>query len=82
MMFMLVITGAIGFMFATSQPMTGIEIIAIHNVVTSDQVLMFDLTVKAHNPNIVVVTIDHANLEGPIQIGGLGHSLTAQMIFE
>ncbi|KAI8403126.1 hypothetical protein FOFC_16560 [Fusarium oxysporum] len=63
MMFMLVITGAIGFMFATSQPMTGIEITAIHNVVTSDQVLMFDLTVKAHNPNIVVVTIDHANLE-------------------
>ncbi|KAG5796149.1 hypothetical protein H9Q69_004821 [Fusarium xylarioides] len=63
MMFMLVITGAIGFMFATSQPMTGIEITAIHNVVTSGQVLMFDLTVKAHNPNIVVVTIDHANLE-------------------
>ncbi|KAH8699509.1 vacuolar segregation subunit 7-domain-containing protein [Ilyonectria robusta] len=63
MMFMLVITGAIGFMFATSQPMTGIEITAIHNVVTSEQVLMFDLTVKAHNPNIVVVTIDHANLE-------------------
>ncbi|KAI8669386.1 hypothetical protein NCS57_00753600 [Fusarium keratoplasticum] len=63
MMFMLVITGAIGFMFATSQPMTGIEITAIHNVVTSEQVLIFDLTVKAHNPNIVVVTIDHANLE-------------------
>ncbi|KAI5467152.1 vacuolar segregation subunit 7-domain-containing protein [Mariannaea sp. PMI_226] len=63
MMFMLVITGAIGFMFATSQPLTGIEITGIHNVVTSDQVLLFDLTVKAHNPNIVVVTIDHANLE-------------------
>lgn len=63
MMFMLVITGAIGFMFATSQPLTGIEITGIHNVVTSEQVLIFDLTVKAHNPNIVVVTIDHANLE-------------------
>lgn len=63
MMLMLVITGAIGFMFATSQPMTDIEITAIHNIVTSEQVLMFDLTVKAHNPNIVVVTIDHANLE-------------------
>ncbi|CAM1500785.1 Fc.00g099470.m01.CDS01 [Cosmosporella sp. VM-42] len=63
MMLMLVITGAIGFMFATSQPMTDIEITSIHNVVTSEQVLMFDLTVKAHNPNIVVVTIDHANLE-------------------
>ncbi|RCI09269.1 hypothetical protein L249_1512 [Ophiocordyceps polyrhachis-furcata BCC 54312] len=62
-MFLLVITGAIGFMFATSQPMTDIEIVSIGNVVTSEQVLMFDLTVKAHNPNIVVITIDHANLE-------------------
>lgn len=63
MMFLLVITGAIGFMFATSQPLSNIEIMTIQNVVTSDQVLMFDLTVKAHNPNIVVVTIDQANLE-------------------
>lgn len=63
MMLLLVITGAIGLMFATSQPMTGIEIVSINNVVTSEQVLMFDLAVKAHNPNIVVVTIDHANLE-------------------
>ncbi|KAI9900416.1 hypothetical protein N3K66_004678 [Trichothecium roseum] len=63
MMFLLVITGAIGFMFATSQPMMSIEIVTIKNVVTSDQVLMFDLTVKAHNPNIVVVTVDQANLE-------------------
>lgn len=63
MMLLLVITGAIGFMFATSQPMTHIEIISISNVVTSEQVLMFDLSVEAHNPNIVVVTIDQANLE-------------------
>ncbi|KOS21438.1 Vacuolar segregation protein 7 [Escovopsis weberi] len=63
MMLLLVITGAIGFMFATSQPMSGIEIVSIKNVVTSQQVLIFDVTVKAHNPNIVVVTIDHANLE-------------------
>lgn len=63
MMLLLVITGAIGFMFATSQPMSDIEIVHINNVVTSEQVLMFDLTVKAHNPNIVVVTVDEANLE-------------------
>ncbi|KAG6008688.1 hypothetical protein E4U21_004043 [Claviceps maximensis] len=63
MMLLLVTTGAIGFMFATSQPMTGIEIVSIKNVVTSEQVLMFDLTVKAHNPNIVPVSIDHADLE-------------------
>jgi len=63
MMLLLVVTGAIGFMFATSQPMSDIEILSIKNVVTSEQVLMFDLTVKAHNPNIVVVTVDEANLE-------------------
>lgn len=63
MMFLLVITGAIGFMFATSQPLTDIQIVAIRNVVASEQVLMFDLMIQAHNPNIVVVTIDKADLE-------------------
>lgn len=63
MMVLLVITGAISFMFATSQPLTSIELTGIHNVIASEPELMFDLTVKAHNPNIVVVTIDNANLE-------------------
>ncbi|OAA62953.1 hypothetical protein ISF_04829 [Cordyceps fumosorosea ARSEF 2679] len=63
MMFLLVITGAIGFMFATSQPMADIEIVSIQNVVTSEQVLIFDLSVKAHNPNIVLVTVDQTDLE-------------------
>ncbi|KAH0442730.1 phospholipid metabolism enzyme [Colletotrichum camelliae] len=63
MMLLLVITGAIGFMFATSQPLTDIELVSIKNVLSSDPELMFDLTVKAHNPNIVVVSIDQANLE-------------------
>jgi hypothetical protein len=63
MMVLLVITGAIGFMFATSQPLSDIELVAIKNVLASEPELMFDLTVRAHNPNIVVVTIDNANLE-------------------
>ncbi|KAL0942554.1 phospholipid metabolism enzyme regulator [Colletotrichum truncatum] len=63
MMLLLVITGAIGFMFATSQPLTDIELVSIKNVLASDPELMFDITVKAHNPNIVVVSIDQANLE-------------------
>jgi len=63
MMVLLVVTGAISFMFATSQPLTNIELTGIHNVIASEPELMFDLTVKAHNPNIVVVTIDNANLE-------------------
>lgn len=63
MMLLLVITGAIGFMFATSQPLTDIQLVSVKNVLASDPELMFDLTVKAHNPNIVVVSIDQANLE-------------------
>jgi hypothetical protein len=62
-MLFLVVTGAIGFMFATSQPMSDIELRAISNVVASEPELIFDLTLKAHNPNIVVVTIDQADLE-------------------
>lgn len=63
MMLLVVITGAIGFMFATSQPLTDIELTAIANVIASEPELMFDVTLRAHNPNIVVVTIDDANLE-------------------
>ncbi|KAM0333158.1 hypothetical protein ACHAQA_001818 [Verticillium albo-atrum] len=63
MMLLLVITGAIGFMFATSQPLMEIELVSIKNVLASDPELMFDLTVKAHNPNIVVVSVDQANIE-------------------
>lgn len=63
MMFLLVITGAIGFMFATSQPMSDLDIVSIDKVVTSEQLLMFDLKVRGHNPNIVVVTVDQTDLE-------------------
>ncbi|KAI0185893.1 phospholipid metabolism enzyme regulator [Xylaria flabelliformis] len=62
-MLLLVITGGIGFMFATSQPLTDVELLRIGNVLASEQELMFDLTVQAHNPNVVVVMIDSADIE-------------------
>ncbi|KAI1270217.1 hypothetical protein F5Y18DRAFT_414056 [Xylariaceae sp. FL1019] len=62
-MLLLVITGAIGFMFATSQPLTDVELLKIGNVLASEQELMFDLSVEAHNPNVVVVMIDSADIE-------------------
>ncbi|KAH7026085.1 vacuolar segregation subunit 7-domain-containing protein [Microdochium trichocladiopsis] len=62
-MLLLVITGAIGFMFATSQPLMDLEIIKIENVLASEQELMMDIQVRAHNPNVVVVMVDSANLE-------------------
>ncbi|KAI2625610.1 vacuolar segregation subunit 7-domain-containing protein [Hypoxylon sp. NC1633] len=62
-MLMVVLSGALGFMFATSQPLTGIELVKIDNVLASEQELMMDITVKAHNPNVVVVMVDSADLE-------------------
>ncbi|KAK9415589.1 putative Vacuolar segregation subunit 7-domain-containing protein [Seiridium unicorne] len=62
-MLLLVIMGAVGFMFATSQPLTEIELVRIENVLASEQELMMDITVRAHNPNIVVVSVDSADLE-------------------
>lgn len=62
-MLMLVITGAIGFMFATSQPLEDIELVKISSVLASEQELMFDLMVRAHNPNVVVVSVDAADME-------------------
>lgn len=62
-MLLLVVSGAIGFMFATSQPLTGMELIKISNVIASEQELMFDMMVKAQNPNVVLVVVDSSDLE-------------------
>ncbi|KAI2606159.1 vacuolar segregation subunit 7-domain-containing protein [Hypoxylon fragiforme] len=62
-MLLVVLSGALGFMFATSQPLSAVELVKIDNVLASEQELMMDITVKAHNPNVVVVMIDSADLE-------------------
>ncbi|KAH9434555.1 hypothetical protein MCOR02_006552 [Pyricularia oryzae] len=62
-MLLLVVSGAIGFMFATSQPLTNVELVKIANVIASEQELMFDMTLKAQNPNVVVVVVDSSDLE-------------------
>ncbi|KAA8634256.1 hypothetical protein SMACR_05517 [Sordaria macrospora] len=62
-MLLLVVSGAIGFMFATSQPLTDIELISMDHVVASEQELMLDLTIRAKNPNVVVVVVDAADIE-------------------
>lgn len=62
-MLLLVVSGAIGFMFATSQPLTDVELVSINTVIASESELMFDLSVSAHNPNVVVVVVDQADIE-------------------
>ncbi|KAK0708798.1 vacuolar segregation subunit 7-domain-containing protein [Apiosordaria backusii] len=62
-MLLLIVSGAIGFMFATSQPLTNVQLTNMSNIVASQQELMLDLTIKAHNPNVVVVAVDSCNIE-------------------
>ncbi|KAK4162652.1 vacuolar segregation protein 7 [Cladorrhinum sp. PSN259] len=62
-MLLLVVSGAIGFMFATSQPLTDITLVSMTHVVASQQELMLDLTISAHNPNVVIVQVDSADIE-------------------
>jgi hypothetical protein len=63
LLILLVVSGAIGFLFATTQPLSDVRIMGIKNVLVSQQELMLDLEVSARNPNVVVVSIDSMNIE-------------------
>jgi hypothetical protein len=62
LMIVVVIAGVVGFMFATTQTLTDVKILAIKNVLASEQDVIFDMQVQAKNPNIVAVAIDTADL--------------------
>ena len=62
-MVLLVISGAIGFMFATTQPLSGVKVLALENVLASEQEIMFDMVVSALNPNVIVITVDSVLFE-------------------
>ncbi|POS87940.1 hypothetical protein EPUL_000692 [Erysiphe pulchra] len=61
-MLLVVISGAVGFIYATTQPLVDVEILALNNLYASDRVLVFDLVVQAKNPNLVAVTIEYTDL--------------------
>jgi hypothetical protein len=56
-MLVLVITGALGFLFATTKPLLDVKVLEINNVLASEQEIMLDLLVVAVNPNVISVTI-------------------------
>lgn len=62
-MTLLVISGAIGFLFATTQPLTDVEILALQHVVATEQELILDMVVRARNPNIVVISVESMNVD-------------------
>ncbi len=61
-MFILVAAGGIGFYFATTVALTEVKILALKNVLASEQEVMLDMKVQARNANLVAVTIDTSDL--------------------
>ncbi|KAF8459394.1 vacuolar segregation subunit 7-domain-containing protein [Terfezia claveryi] len=53
----LVITGTVGFMFATSKPLEDVKVLNMTDVLVSQQEIMLDLVVQAMNPNMIAVTV-------------------------
>jgi hypothetical protein len=62
LMFILVAAGGIGFYFATTVALTEVKILALKNVLASEQEVMLDMKVQARNANLVAVTIDTSDL--------------------
>lgn len=62
-MIILVVSGAIGFMFATTQPLAEVEIRALKKVLASEQEIMLDIEVVARNPNVVVISVDSMDIK-------------------
>ena len=59
---LLVLTGAIGFLFATTQPLLEVRITGLKKVLASEGELMFDVEIEARNPNCLGVSVESAQL--------------------
>jgi hypothetical protein len=55
---LLVIGGATAFVIAVTKPLVDVKVIAIQNVLASEQEIMLDLDVQAVNPNLFPVAVD------------------------
>lgn len=54
--------GATSFIVAATKPLVDVQVVAIQNVLASEQELMLDLNVQAVNPNLFPVTIDDTDV--------------------
>lgn len=62
LLMLVVAGGATSFIVAVTQPLVDVQVIAIQNVLASEQELMLDLNVQAVNPNLFPVTIDDTDV--------------------
>jgi len=50
-------------MFATTTPLDDVKIVALKNVLASQQEIILDIVVSAQNPNVVSITVDSMNMD-------------------
>ncbi|KAG4033848.1 hypothetical protein MFRU_004g03480 [Monilinia fructicola] len=62
LLILMVVSGAVVFMFATTQPLSNVKVLALKNILASEQDVIVDLQVMARNPNLVAVTIDSMDM--------------------
>ncbi|KAG0161631.1 hypothetical protein PDIDSM_9166 [Penicillium digitatum] len=62
LMLLVVAGGATSFIIAATQPLLDVQVVAIQNVLASEQEIMLDLNVQAVNPNLFPVTIDDTDV--------------------
>ncbi|TGO07550.1 hypothetical protein BTUL_0266g00050 [Botrytis tulipae] len=62
LLLLLVAAGLVAFLFATTQPLGNVKVLALRNILASEQDVIIDLQVTAQNPNLVAVTIDSMDM--------------------
>ena len=62
LMVLLVVSGAMGFLYATTEALADVRVHEIQNVLASEQEIMLDLLVEAVNRNIIAVTVTHMDV--------------------
>ncbi|KAJ5707317.1 hypothetical protein N7488_007118 [Penicillium malachiteum] len=62
LLLLIIAGGAVSFFIAASKALLDVQVVAIQNVLASEQEIMLDLNVSAVNPNIFPVTIDDTDL--------------------
>lgn len=62
LLLLIVAGGATSFIIAATKTLLDVQVVAIQNVLASEQEIMLDLNVQAVNPNIFPVTIDDTDL--------------------
>jgi hypothetical protein len=62
LLLLIIAGGAISFVFAATKTLFDVQVVAIQNVLASEQEIMLDLNVQAVNPNIFPVTIDDTDV--------------------